>query len=68
MEHFDYIMAGGGMAALSLAAAIVRPLPDASILIIDPERKGENDRTWSYWSARPQPFDHLACATWDTEH
>ncbi len=64
MQHYDYIMAGGGMAALSLSYQIVSWRPDASILIVDPQRKGENDRTWSYWAASPQPFDEIASTSW----
>ena len=66
MQHYDYIMAGGGMAALSLSYQIIEWNPAASILIVDPERKGENDRTWSYWAADPQPFDAIASASWRT--
>jgi lycopene beta-cyclase len=37
-------------------------------LIVDHDTKERNDRTWSYWSDRPTPFDDLACRTWDRLH
>ena len=65
MDAYDFIMAGGGMAGLSLAHALVTgPYPDASILIVDPETKGENDRTWCYWSREVERFDAIAAHTW----
>ncbi|MFW5742433.1 MAG: lycopene cyclase family protein [Spirochaetota bacterium] len=65
MEAYDFIMAGGGMAGLSLAHALVTgPYPDASILIVDPETKGENDRTWCYWSREIEPFDSIVVHSW----
>ncbi len=46
MEHFDFILAGGGAAGLGLAYYMVNsPLKDHSILIIDKEAKNKNDRT-----------------------
>jgi lycopene beta-cyclase len=65
MDAYDYIFAGGGMAGLSLAYALVTgPQPDARILIVDPEQKGENDRTWSYWTRRPERFDDIVYREW----
>ena len=53
------------MAGLSLAYALVTgPYPDASILIVDPETKGENDRTWCYWSREDERFDPIAAHRW----
>jgi lycopene beta-cyclase len=68
MKHFDYVMAGGGMAALSLAYHILRKQTGAQILIIDPEEKGENDKTWSFWTDGTVPLEDLASGTWSTIH
>jgi lycopene beta-cyclase len=69
MPDYDYIIAGAGLAGLSLAYQLINsPLRDRSILIVDPDPKDRNDRTWSYWSDRPTPFDGLACRTWDRLH
>lgn len=65
MKTFDFIMAGGGLAGLSLAYQLVNgPYPDASILILDSERAGSGERTWCFWSDRPVPFDSLAYRSW----
>lgn len=63
---YNMIMAGGGIAALSLAYHLSRsPLRDYSLLIVDRDNKEQNDRTLSYWSAQPTPFDSIAAYTWD---
>ncbi|MFW5745387.1 MAG: lycopene cyclase family protein [Spirochaetota bacterium] len=65
MDYYDFVMAGGGMAGLSLAYALVTgPFADASILIVDPETKGENDRTWCFWSRDPERFGAIAAHSW----
>jgi lycopene beta-cyclase len=69
MKDYDFIIAGAGLAGLSLAQHLINsPLRDRSILIVDPDSKERNDRTWSYWSDRPTPFDGIACRTWDRLH
>jgi lycopene beta-cyclase len=69
MTRYEVIIAGAGLAGLSLALQLINsPLRDRSILIVDPDLKERNDRTWSYWSDRPTPFDDLACRTWDRLH
>ena len=67
MKHYQFVFAGGGMAALSLAYRLVTgEYPDARILIVDPEQKGENDRTWSFWSCRNELFDPVVHRRWRT--
>jgi lycopene beta-cyclase len=65
-NHYDYIMAGGGLAGLSLAYTIAKTpeLQDKRVLIIDREAKKRNDRTWSFWATEVTPFDHIAYRTW----
>ncbi len=66
MTHYDFIIAGGGVAGLSLAYHLVQsPLRDRSILIIDKDRKTRNDRTLSFWSAQPMVLDGITFRTWD---
>jgi lycopene beta-cyclase len=65
MKHYNYVMLGGGAAGLGLAFALVNsPLADRKILIIDKEAKNSNDRTWSFWTRRPTPFDSIAYKSW----
>ncbi len=66
-QRFDYIMAGGGAAGRSLAYhMIASPLAGARILIVDPEPKLSNDRTWCFWSPDPTPFDQIVYRRWPT--
>jgi lycopene beta-cyclase len=65
-NHYDFILAGGGAAGLSLACAMARsPLADRSILIVDREAKTKNDRTWCFWSDHLDPFDKILYRQWD---
>lgn len=53
------------MAGLSLAYAMVEgPFADRSILVVDPEEKGENDRTWCYWTKSRDPIASSVSRTW----
>ena len=63
-KHYDFILAGGGLAGLSLACHLVNsPLRDSPILSVDPDTKERNDRTWSYWTRQPGLFDGAATQT-----
>ena len=80
MKKYDFIIAGGGMAGLSLAYYLTQsPLRDRSLLIIDKEVKNRNDRTWCFWERDPdahkpalhkpgelhvQPFEPVLFRTW----
>ncbi|MFP3959517.1 MAG: lycopene cyclase family protein [Spirochaetaceae bacterium] len=63
--HYDFIMAGGGAAGLTLAAELLRsPLGDRRILIIDMDRKQSNDRTWCFWTTGAPPHANAVSKTW----
>ena len=65
MKTYDYIVAGGGAAGLSLAYHLLRsPLRDKRILIIDPDKKQANDRTWCFWTDRPTHFSSVYYRSW----
>lgn len=65
MESYDYIIAGGGCAGLSLAYYLSQSASsDASVLIIDREQKTNNDRTWCFWTENPINFDHIVAKKW----
>jgi lycopene beta-cyclase len=67
MKHYDYLMLGGGAAGLGLAFALVNSqLSDRKILIVDKDSKTSNDRTWSFWTPSPTPFDRMAFRVWDS--
>lgn len=63
---YDYLIAGGGAAGLSLAYHIAQEprLVGKKILIIEPQVKDQNDRTWSYWADEPMVFDGIAAHEW----
>lgn len=66
MTSYDFIIAGGGIAGLSLAYHLAQsPLRDRSILIIDKDRKIRNDRTLSFWTHQPTLYDSIAFRSWD---
>jgi lycopene beta-cyclase len=70
-QHYDFVLAGGGLSGLSLAYHLAHSplgthsvLAEKSILIVDQSPKSQNDRTWGFWSDRPTPFDHLIDRSW----
>lgn len=65
MERYDYVLAGGGAAGLSLAWHMMHEgLADRRILIIDLAGKTSNDRTWCFWTDQPGPFDEIVAHRW----
>jgi len=66
VKIYDFIIAGGGVAGLSLAYQIAQsPLRGKSILIVDRAAKDLNDRSFCFWTASRTPLDHLMYHTWD---
>ena len=66
-SQFAFIIAGGGMAGLSLAYYLSKSsLGDLPILIIDQFPKNKNDKTWCYWSDCEEEFDKIAEKSWDS--
>ena len=63
---FDYLIVGGGAAGLSLAFHIAQEprLATKRVLIIEPEAKEQNDRTWSFWTDVPTVFDSIVAHEW----
>lgn len=69
MENtYDYIIAGTGLAGLSLLHRILQEttLSDKNILVIDSDHKTKNDRTWCFWEKGAGLFDPIVHHTWDT--
>lgn len=59
-KAFDFIIAGGGMAGLSLAFYLNQStLRDKKILLIDREIKNQNDHTWCFWEKEKNPFEEI---------
>jgi lycopene beta-cyclase len=69
MPTYDYVIAGGGLAGLSLACHLVRsPLCGASILIVDRSPALNPERLWSYWTTTPTLFDPIVAHAWSQVH
>lgn len=68
MKHYDYIFAGSGLAALMTAykMAVSGRFEDKHILLIDPDEKTANDRTWCYWEQGTGRWDSIVYRTWET--
>ncbi|HEY0707034.1 MAG TPA: lycopene cyclase family protein [Polyangia bacterium] len=65
-EIYDYAFAGGGIAALTMARAIVdSPKLGHRILIVDHQADSADDRTLSYFNAAPLAIDALARRSFD---
>ena len=66
-SDFDYLIAGGGAAGLSLAYAIAQEpsLGQKRVLLLEPQAKNQNDRTWSFWTDEPMLFDGIVAHEWD---
>jgi lycopene beta-cyclase len=63
---YDFILAGGGAAGLSLAYRLANsPLRDRSILIVDRLVGSRPDHVWSFWAERPTPYDSIVYRTWN---
>ncbi|MFP4643871.1 MAG: lycopene cyclase family protein [Spirochaetales bacterium] len=65
--HYDYVLAGGGGAGLSLALHLLdcEALQHRNILLVDREAKRTNDRTWCFWASDPLPYRSIAHRSWD---
>lgn len=67
MKKYDYIIAGGGLAGLSLAYYLTQSkLRDKSVLIVDKSVKNQNDRTWCFWERGEGPFEPILFRKWNT--
>jgi len=60
----DVAILGGGCAGLSLAARLSKTA--LSFRVIEPRLAYEDDRTWSFWRTRPDPFVDCVRASWSS--
>lgn len=66
MPDFDYIIAGGGAAGLSLLHHLGQAgMHDQKVLLVDYVRKEQNDRTWCFWEVGEGPFEQVVAHSWD---
>ena len=67
MKEFDYIIIGGGCAGLSLAyeLEINHKLKNKTLAIIEPRKKYERDKTWSFWKVFNHNFEDCIIKSWN---
>jgi len=67
MKEFDYIIIGGGCAGLSLAyeLQINDKLKDKTLAIVEPRKKYERDKTWSFWKVFNHNFEDCVIKRWN---
>ncbi|MCC5931498.1 MAG: lycopene cyclase [Cyclobacteriaceae bacterium] len=61
---FDIIIAGAGLSGLSLAARLSEN-QKLKILLLDPDDKKKNDRTWCFWESKPGFYEDIVIKKWD---
>lgn len=65
---YDYIIAGSGCAGLSLLYSILQDpsLQNKNILLLDKNKKADNDRTWCFWENGEGVFESIVFHQWRT--
>lgn len=58
----DVAILGGGCAGLSLAVRLAQS--ELSVRVIEPRKEYFDDRTWSFWRTRSDPFDDCVRKEW----
>ncbi len=64
-SNFDVIIAGAGLAGLSLAWYLIQEKYSGEILIADVSFEPKNDKTWSFWTTGTPPFQQLLQKSWN---
>ena len=62
MGEYDFIIAGAGMAGLSLAYRLPK---SARVLLIDRDDASRLERTWCFWEASAGPFESAIHHRWN---
>ncbi|MCL9809020.1 lycopene cyclase family protein [Flavobacterium luminosum] len=65
--RYDYIFSGFGLSGMMILHKMMAAdlHLNKSILIIEPEDKSENDKTWSFWEKNQGNWDFLLSKSWD---
>ena len=67
-SRYDFIFLGAGCATLSIVMRMIKSgkFSDKKILLIDKEKKTNNDRTWCFWEKQKGFFEAIVHKKWDT--
>jgi lycopene beta-cyclase len=68
MRDYDYILTGAGASGLMLAYRMANDpfFSEKSILIIDPEKRKDEDRTWCFWEVGRGEWDEIVSKFWES--
>lgn len=68
MIRYDYIFAGVGLAGLMVLHEMMRAnvLKNKKILLLDPDDKNQNDRTWCFWEKGAGEWDMVVAKEWSS--
>ncbi|MCS7035874.1 MAG: lycopene cyclase family protein [Saprospiraceae bacterium] len=67
-QSFDIVFAGAGLAGLAVAVEMLRHpfFRQKSLLLIDRDRKQQNDRTWCFWATDDEPIPPVVHRSWNS--
>ncbi len=66
VADYDVAIIGAGLAGLSLATRLAEPaFAGLRVLVLEPRTQYRRDRTWSYWSMTPHPFQAAVTSSFD---
>lgn len=66
MEQVDFILAGGGVAGLSLAYQLLSDsFAGKRILVVDRSFTARGNHALSYWTERPTPYEPIVSRSWE---
>ncbi len=72
IQVYDYVFIGAGASTILLLLSLERntQLQDKNILIIDPDRKDQNDKTYCFWGNDQEPsiqnIGHIISHRWNS--
>lgn len=72
IQVYDYVFIGAGASTILLLLSLERnnQLQDKNILIIDPDLKNQNDKTYCFWGNAQEPFiqniAHIVSHRWNS--
>lgn len=68
MIRYDYIFAGVGLAGLMVLHEMVEAdvLKNKKVLLLEPDAKAHNDRTWCFWEKGVGQWDAIVTKEWSS--